>query len=141
MYFSVHSATARLAPEGAAMIHVAKYLSPDGARDAAETERELERVLDLAQPGWRDELVERRSLPDMNVASALPAAEHGGLSGRPAADATGMAGVFVAGDWVGSEGWLSDGSLASAKRAAELAIEYLAARPAVRPVGATATAR
>ena len=140
-YFSVHSATARLAPEGAAMIHIAKYLSPDDTRDAAETERGLERVLDLAQPGWRDELVERRSLPKMTVASALPAAEQGGLSGRPAADATGMAGVFVAGDWVGGEGWLSDGSLTSAKLAARLATEYLAGRTVARAVGATATAR
>jgi len=140
-YFSVHSATARLAPQGAAMIHVAKYLLPDDRRDAAENERELERVLDLTQPGWRDDLVERRSLPNMTVVSALATAELGGIAGRPAPDATGMPGVFVAGDWVGSEGWLSDGSLASAKRAAELANEYLTARPQARPVGAASVAR
>jgi len=136
-YYSVHSKTAELAPEGAAMIHVAKYLSPDDGRDAKETERELEAVLDLTQPGWRDELVERRYLSNMTVVGALATAEQGGNPGRPAPDAAGLPGVFLAGDWVGGEGWLVDAVLASAKRAAELASEHLARTPTL--VGAAAS--
>lgn len=121
LYFSVHSRTAKLAPEGAAAIHVAKYLAPDDS-DAKRHERELEACLDLVQPGWRDELVERRYLPNMVVVGATATAEHGGIAGRPGPDVPGIEHLYAAGDWVGPEGWLSDASLASAKRAAELII-------------------
>jgi phytoene dehydrogenase-like protein len=117
LYYSVHSRTARLAPEGAAMVHVAKYLAVDDGSDAKEVERELEGLLDLAQPGWRGELAARRYLPDMAVVGALAGAAGGGLGGRPAPDAAGVAGLYLAGDWVGPEGWLSDASLASTRRA------------------------
>ena len=133
VYFSVHSRTARLAPEGAAMIHVAKYLAMDDTTDPKETERELEAVLDLAQPGWRDELVERRYLPNMTVVNALATADRGGLAGRPGPEVPGVRNLYVAGDWVGAEGWLSDASLASAKRAAGLILQRPAESPDVRP--------
>ena len=42
LYFSVHSRSARVAPDGAALVSTMKYLSPteppDAARDAAELE-------------------------------------------------------------------------------------------------------
>ena len=123
LYFSVHSAAARLAPDGAAMIHVAKYLAPDDDADSKATERELEEFVDLVQPGWRDALVQRRFLPAMDVVSALATAEGAGLAGRPGHDAAGVRNLFLAGDWVGPEGWLSDASLASAQRAASLALK------------------
>lgn len=41
LYFSNHSAVARLGPDGGSVIHVAKYL-PFGASDAAQDEAELE---------------------------------------------------------------------------------------------------
>lgn len=132
IYFSVHSRTAKLAPEGSAMIHIAKYLAMDDRTDPKETERELEAVLDLAQPGWRDELVERRFLPSMTVVNALATADCGGLAGRPGLEVPGVRNLYVAGDWVGTEGWLSDASMASAKRAAELILERPAENPSVR---------
>lgn len=119
LYLSVHSAVARLAPAGAATIHVAKYLATE-AKDARGDERELEGLLDLIQPGWRAHVVERRFLPSMLVMSALPTAAAGGTSGRPGAEVPGAPGVYVAGDWVGSGGLLADACLGSAKRAAEL---------------------
>jgi len=76
LYFSVHSASARLAPEGAAMLHVAKYLDSGESADGAEAE--LERVLDRVQPGWREALVDRRFLPHPTVAHALVEARTGG---------------------------------------------------------------
>lgn len=130
-YFSVHSATAQLAPEGAAMVHVAKYLPADDGMDARATERELEGVLDLTQPGWRDVLRERRFLPDMTVVSAMATAERGGFAGRTPVEVAGTRGLFLAGDWVGPEGWLSDASLASAKAAAQAALQPSTQRAAV----------
>ena len=124
LYLSVHSASARLAPEGGAMIHVLKYLSSaDG--EAKADERELEGLLDLIQPGWREVVVEHRFLPSMLVSHALPTAAGGGTHGRPGVAVPGSDGVYVAGDWVGPEGLLADASLASAR----LAAAAIAARP------------
>ena len=120
LYYSVHSMRARLAPEGGATIHLAKYLSSTAETDPREDERELEGLLDLAQPGWRDHLVARRYLPRLIVSNALPLAAQGGLAGRPGPAVPGVRGLYVAGDWVGPEGILSDASLASARRATEL---------------------
>jgi phytoene dehydrogenase-like protein len=122
LYLSVHSAVARLAPEGSALIHTAKYLA-DGPSDAAADERQLEGLLDLVQPGWRDVVVERRFLPKMVVFNALPTAAGGGLAGRPGPQVTDVDGLYVAGDWVGARGLLADASLASARTAAKAILE------------------
>ena len=130
-YFSVHSASAKLAPEGAAMIHVAKYLPPDQSAQAEDVEREMEDLLDLMQPGWRDLVVYRRMLPDMIVMNAIATVETAGTERRPGPAVPEVPGLFVAGDWVGPEGLLVDASLASAKRAAELIVEQGMAAAAV----------
>lgn len=117
LYLSVHSAVARLAPAGGALIHTAKYLPAD-AGDAQANERRLERLLDLVQPGWREVVVERRFLPKMVVFNALPTAAGGGLAGRPGPEVPDVNGLYVAGDWVGPSGMLADASLASARSAA-----------------------
>ena len=121
-YFSLHSAWAKLAPDGGALIHAAKYLDPSEANDAKRVERELEDWLESIQPGWRDELVIRRYLPKMRVYNAAAIASAGGLAGRPGPIVPGINNLFVAGDWVGSEGLLADASLLSAKRAVELLV-------------------
>jgi phytoene dehydrogenase-like protein len=120
LYLSVHSAAARLAPEGCALIQVAKYLPPDHTDSSESVERELEGLLDLVQPGWRKAVVYRRFLPDMIVMNALPLATQDGTRGRPAPQVSDVRGLFVVGDWVGNEGLLVDASLASAKQAAEI---------------------
>src|SRR5215475_2700891 len=119
LYFSVHSAAAKLAPENGVLIHAAKYLGagPDGATRAVE--RELEETLDIMQPGWRGAVVARQFLPTMTVSNALVTAEQGGLKCRPGSEVPGVEGLYVAGDWVGPEGMLADASMASAKFAAE----------------------
>ena len=119
LYFSVHSAAAKLAPENGALIHAAKYLGagPDGEPGAVE--RGLEETLDIMQPGWRNAVVARQFLPTMTVSNALVTAAQGGLKGRPRPDVPGVEGLYVAGDWVGPEGMLADASVASAKLAAE----------------------
>lgn len=127
-YLSVHSATARLAPEGGAMIHLARYLSPDEDGSLDYVERGLEKMLDLVQPGWREALVYKRFLPDLVVMNAIATARQEGTRGRPGPVVEDVPGLYVVGDWVGKEGMLVDASLASAKQAAEI----IAAAPAVK---------
>ena len=78
-YLSVHSATARLAPAGAALIHVLRYFSAGESHEPKAVRNELEGVLDLVQPGWRDVLVQRRELPMMCVAGAVARADQNGI--------------------------------------------------------------
>lgn len=120
LYLSVHSASARLAPAGGALIHVAKYLAPDSHESSAQIEGELESLLDLVQPGWRASVAHRRFLPDLTVMNALAQAVHGGTQGRHGPQVDDVPGLYVVGDWVGTEGMLVDASLASARRAAEM---------------------
>ncbi|MDP2305270.1 MAG: FAD-dependent oxidoreductase [Pseudomonadota bacterium] len=108
LYLSVQSATAKLAPSGGMVVHVAHYLAPDEQADVAE----LEALADRALPGWRAQVVARRFLPALTVASgfSLASGPRPGIVARP--------GVWVAGDWVGPEGELADTSAASAVAAA-----------------------
>jgi phytoene dehydrogenase-like protein len=118
LYFSVHSAYAKLAPKGGALIHVAKYLGTSIEPKPREDQPELEEFLDLLQPGWRQVLVKKRPLPNMVVSNALVTAADGGLGGRP--DPRIAENLYIVGDWVGKEGLLSNASVASAKHAAQL---------------------
>jgi phytoene dehydrogenase-like protein len=124
LYYSVHSAAARLAPENGALIHVAKYLGASMQSKPKEDEKELEELLDLLQPGWRHVVVKKRPLPNMVLSNALVTAGNGGLSGRPNPKIEDN--LYIVGDWVGSEGLLSSASFASAKRAAQLIHNELA---------------
>jgi phytoene dehydrogenase-like protein len=145
LYASVHSAAARLAPEGVAVVHVLKYLGAgsDDRSGPADVEAELESFLERLQPGWRAEVVDRRYLPGMTVAHALPRADAGGHAGRPGVAVAGAPGVFVAGDWVGPQGWLADGVAASAEGSAQAVLAFLEGRHELRarraPLGSAAT--
>jgi phytoene dehydrogenase-like protein len=112
LYFSVHSAVARLAPDGGATIHVVKYL--EEMEDNAQALRsELEEYVDLVMPQWRNYVRQVRFIPKLMVTAAIP-----GMAGRPSVSLPGIGQVAVAGDWVGSEGMLADAAVASALRAA-----------------------
>jgi phytoene dehydrogenase-like protein len=117
LYFSVHSAYAKLAPKDGALIHVAKYLGTSIQPKPREDQPELEEFLDLLQPGWRQVLVKKRPLPNMVVSNALVTAADGGLGGRP--DTKIADNLYIVGDWVGKEGIVSNASVASAKRASQ----------------------
>jgi phytoene dehydrogenase-like protein len=123
LYYSVHSATALVAPEGQALVHVAKYLDPMGQSDAKRDEAELEGVMDLLQPGWRTHVVARRFLPSMAVTHGVPTAREGGLGGRPAVVVDRIAGLYLAGDWVGAEGQLANAAVSSAARAVDSIVQ------------------
>src|SRR5258706_7854100 len=113
LYFSVHSAVASLAPEGGAMIHVSKYLRP-GKSAGGDDELELEALMDLMQPGWRDRVAFKQYLPALIVTNSEATAAHGGTAGRPTSAAAAFDNVWIAGDWVGPRGQLSDATAASA---------------------------
>lgn len=72
------------------------------------------------QPGWREEAMLERFLPRMVAVSAIPTPTSGGLRGRPGVDRG--EGLYLAGDWVGDEGWLVDAALASGAAAASAAL-------------------
>jgi len=111
LYFSVHSAAAKLAPQGSALIQLAKYLS--GENDPAADRAELEQFADLLVPGWRDRVTMTRFLPNMTVSHAMPTCE-----GRPNADA--VPGVALCGDWVGPQHVLADTVVSSALEASRM---------------------
>jgi phytoene dehydrogenase-like protein len=123
LYCIVHSASARLAPEGGALIHVMKNHSTGEETDAKADRRELEELLDLMQPGWREAVAHARFLPSITVSNAVVTARQGGTKGRPGPEVPGMDNLYVAGDWVGAEGMLLDASLSSAHHAAQLILK------------------
>lgn len=122
LYLSVHSAYAKLAPGGGAVLHLIKYLHPDSDTDPKEDERELEALMDLMQPGWREEVVTRQYMPRLAVTNAVVQAAHAGFAGRPGPQVPDIPNLYVAGDWVGGQGSLLDASLSSARRASELVL-------------------
>ena len=125
LYLSVHSASAALAPESGALVHVARYLHPEDAFRREDVMAELEALAERVQPGFRQWVVERRRMPRMMVTSALRRFDQSphGVRGE-------MDGLYLAGDWVGSEGLLADASLASARSAASAVVEDLKQRKA-----------
>jgi len=123
LYFSVHTAAARLAPmPGNAVVHALMYLPAEQPLAAAAVEAELEGLIDLVQPGWRAKVVARSFLPRMTVTHGMPSAARGGVSGRPSVALPHCEGIFAVGDWVGDSGMLADASIASARTAAEAVI-------------------
>ncbi|HLZ64063.1 MAG TPA: FAD-dependent oxidoreductase [Ktedonosporobacter sp.] len=128
LYASVHSASAHLAPEGSALVHLMKYLRPGEAAEPEATQQELEALMDLLQPGWRAEVVEQSFLPQMIASNAIVQARLGGVSGRPGPVVPGLPHLYVAGDWVGTEGEKADACFASARSAARLIMTKLSSR-------------
>lgn len=124
LYFSVHSAAARLAPEGAALVHAVRYLEPGEKPGRDRVLVELEAFLDLAQPGWRGEERARQFLPAMPAISAMPLAAAGGMSGRPPVAVPNHDGLFIAGDWIGPAGLLADAAAISGRSAGEAAAAF-----------------
>ncbi|QBD76748.1 hypothetical protein EPA93_12320 [Ktedonosporobacter rubrisoli] len=84
----------------------------------------MEEWLDLIQPGWRAEVVEKQFLPHLQVTGGMVQARTGGLSAMPQPEHSGVANVFLVGDWIGSEAHLAGASFASARRAAQSVLQY-----------------
>jgi phytoene dehydrogenase-like protein len=121
-FMTAQSLYSHVAPKGGVLIYTFTQLDPRQPTDPREDERDLEALLDVAQPGWREALVTRQYLPRIEAVGALPTATGGGFAGRPGPEAPGIAGLYLAGDWIGAEGFLADASMASALQAAQLAL-------------------
>jgi phytoene dehydrogenase-like protein len=122
--YSADSLIARVAPDRAAVVHLAKYLRGNSSGTPAD-EEQLERAMDLLQPGWRQLVVYRRFLPNVVVSHAIVSAAAGGFAGRTVGRVPGLSNVFLAGDWVGPIGQLADASVASGIEAARNAARSL----------------
>jgi hypothetical protein len=105
-------------------VHLAKYLRGNSSGMPAD-EEQLERAMDLLQPGWRQLVVYRRFLPNVVVSHAIVSAAAGGFAGRTVGRLPGLSNVFLAGDWVGPIGQLADASVASGIEAARNAARSL----------------
>ena len=88
----------------------------------------LEELADSVQPGWRERTTLERFLPRMVPVTAMATPATGGLPGRPTVDRGD--GLYLAGDWIGGEGWLVDAALASGAAAAAAALRSPVAAPA-----------
>jgi hypothetical protein len=95
---------------------------------AREPRPALEKMADTVQPGWRERLIFDRFLPRMVAVSALASPQSGGLGGRPQVDRGD--GLYLAGDWIGPEGWLTDAAIASGAAAAAAALHMPVSAPA-----------
>ena len=87
---------------------------------AREPRQALEAMADTVQPGWRERLIFDRFLPRMVAVSAIASPRAGGLAGRPQVDQG--EGLYLAGDWIGPEGWLVDAAVSSGAAAAAAAL-------------------
>ena len=116
IYLSVHTPYARLVPERPGEVaHLLWYGDPDD-----DPRPRLEALLDRAQPGWRDQVVEERYGRRLVVAHGRPRPGRGS-AGRPPVAVPDLPGLFVAGDWVGPDGLLADAVFASGHAAGLLA--------------------
>jgi phytoene dehydrogenase-like protein len=110
---------AQLSENGEHKISLIKY---QGQQTNAEQDRkELEQVLDLAQPGWRDELTVQQYLPKITVVYNFPHIQRTTLPGPEVPE---IAGLYVAGDWAGHDEMLVDASVASARRAIDRLLQH-----------------
>ena len=123
LYLSVQSDRSRVAPAGSAVVQLAKFL-PVGESVGDGVRQQLEGLMDAHAPGWRADVIHARYLPGLTVTHDACLVSTGGRRGRIPPDATGMPGLYLAGDWIGGEGMLAQASIASAARAADLAVAF-----------------
>lgn len=121
-YLSVHSAVASLAPDGGAVVHLARYIAPRESPSPDHLE-DLERLADRFRPGWRTAVVHQQRLSGATVAHDFPVWSNGGA--RAPVSLPDAPGVFLAGDWVGDVGMLADATAASARSAAAAATQFV----------------
>ena len=112
LYLSTHCPPARLAPPGHVVVHVMRNHAADEALDHREQRAWLWAA--ALQAGITEgDVVEDRFLAEMVVSGGMPTAAGGGLAGRPSTVGPERPGIFLAGDWVGPVGLLTDAAVSS----------------------------
>jgi hypothetical protein len=108
-----------LAPRGESLVQVQLPLRP--GETLASGRRRVERLVDLALPGWQERVTWRRDAVSNGRSGALDVPSRTWRD-RPAVDRGD--GVFLAGDMVAAPGLLSEVSFASAGLAARQAVAW-----------------
>lgn len=119
VYLAEHSRVAELCEGDGTVLHAARFL-PLASAGTPGMREQLEELVDIVVPGWRDDVVTARYLPSITVTHDLPTRTRGGLAARHPGVVEGVEGLALAGDWVGPHGTLAQAALASAARAAEV---------------------
>lgn len=113
VFFTNQSRAAMLSEDGTQVVHLMKYQGTNS--NAKDDEQQLEKALDLVQPGWREKEVVRQYLPKMTVVHDFM---HVKRTENPGPAVPEINGLYVAGDWATHGELLVDAAAASAKRAA-----------------------
>jgi len=112
VFLTNQSRAAYLSEDGAQVISLLKYQGVE--TDPVKDLHDLEQALDLAQPGWRAELVVKQYLPKMTVCHDFM---HLKRHENPGPAVPEINGLYIAGEWASHGELLVDASTASAKRA------------------------
>lgn len=123
VYLVDHSRSARLAPDGGAVLH-ALFYEPDRQPDV-DHRAVLEAMVDEQDPGWRERAVSVAYRKRAVVAHDRVRPGH--AAARPSVTVPELEGVFVAGDWLTGHGMLADAPITSGAEAGAAAA--LAASP------------
>lgn len=115
LFYSNQSSAAKMSEDGSIVVSLAKYLGSEPG-DWKRDKWQLERAMDVLQPGWQNEVVARQFLPRMTAIHDFISIDKNGTFVGPAVPE--IIGLYVAGDWTGQGEMLVDAALASAKRAA-----------------------
>lgn len=116
LYFTNQSRAATLSNDGTVVVSLTKYHNPKEEVNTQEDRQQLESVMDLLQPGWRQEVVVQQFLPRLTVTYDFP---HLQRTENPGPSIRELKGIYIAGDWAGHEEVLADAAVASGKRAAQ----------------------
>lgn len=123
--FSNHSRASKLSDNGSAVLQLIKYLGTEKNSNAKIHRQELEEVMDLMQPGWRENVIAQQFLPQMTVVHDTITVDDKHYFGPSIPE---IPGLYIAGDGTGHGEMLVDAALASSKRAAHAIIEKYGAQ-------------
>lgn len=119
--FTNESRAANVCNSGNAVVHLVKYHNPTCQDyDPLANKEELEKVMDLLHPGWRNTLITQQFLPKITIVHDFPRVDRYEPIGP---EVSSTQGLYVAGDWASHEELLADGAVASAKLAAMYILE------------------
>ncbi|GMK42025.1 dehydrogenase [Paenibacillus sp. CCS19] len=114
VFLTNQSRAAYLSDDGAQVISLIKYQGKE--TDPDQDLRELEGMLDLMQPGWREQLIVKQYLPKITVCHDFM---HMKRLENPGPAVPEIQGLYVAGEWASHGEVLVDAATASAKRAVQ----------------------
>jgi phytoene dehydrogenase-like protein len=122
VFFTNQSGPTPSLAQNGSVVHVVKYHG-EGEKDPKKDEALLERVMDIVQPGWRQEVVARQYLPDMTAAVDYMHTDRQDRTPGPAVPE--IRGFYIAGEWAGHGELLIDSAAASGRRAARQLLDDL----------------